>query len=331
MGPSSFTGGDQRVAAVSNAGVTRPYARMMRALIVVNPAARGGANAAVGEALLRRMTLAGWTAELQVPESPEDTRALLAARTDVDAVIVAGGDGTVGIAVQELVGGTVPLGIIPTGTGNDFATAFGLHTLDVDAAIATVLGGHTRTVDLGIVSTDDGRATAFASVLATGFDSLVNDRANRMRWPRGRRRYDIAILIEYLRLRRLRYDLDWIDEHGDTGSTRGVLLMASVANSRSYGGGIPISPESDPTDGLLELVTVRPAGRLRLLRVLAKVFKAAHLGEPEVRVIRVREVTIAGEPDVRGYADGDPVGSLPLRVRVLPAALRIFTPAASDH
>lgn len=299
---------------------------MMRALIVVNPAARGGANAAVGDAVLRRLTDAGWTAALRVPQSPEETRALLSAARDVDAVIVAGGDGTVGIALQQLAGGPVPLGIIPTGTGNDFATSFGLHTLDVDAAVDTVLAGNTSTVDLGIARTDDGRPTAFASVLATGFDSLVNDRANRMRWPRGRRRYDIAILIEYLRLRRLRYDVSWIDEHGVRGSERAVLLMASVANSRSYGGGIPISPESDPRDGVLELVTVRPAGRLRLLRVLAKVFAATHLGEPEVRVLRIREATIAGETDVRGYADGDPVGALPLHVQVQPGALRVFSP-----
>ncbi len=102
--------------------------------------------------------------------------------------------------------------------------------------------------------------------------------------------------------------------------------MATVGNGRTYGGGIPICPDADPADGLLDLVLVRPAGRLRLLRLLPRVYRGTHGGVPEVSIRRVRSVRLSS-PGVTAYADGDPIGALPLTVDVVPGALTIFTPA----
>lgn len=303
-----------------------PRVEDVRVLIVINPTARGGAFAGVGDLLLHRLTAAGWDAELRVPDSAADARALIAsARTDRDAVVVAGGDGTVGIAVQELAGSNVRLGVIPTGTGNDFAISFGLHALDAASAVDTILAGRERVIDLGLVTLPDGSTRPFGTVLASGFDSLVNDRANRLPFGRGRVKYDIAILIEFLRLQRLGYTLTWTNADGTDESVAGMYLMASVANTSSYGGGVPIAPGADPADGVLDLILVRPARRLRLLALLAKVFRAAHENEPEVTMRRVRRVSIAAD-GVRAYADGDPVARLPVDVSVLPGALRLFVP-----
>jgi diacylglycerol kinase (ATP) len=106
----------------------------------------------------------------------------------------------------------------------------------------------------------------------------------------------------------------------------GDLVMATVGNGSHYGGGIPICPDADPADGLLDVVLVRPAGRLRLLRLLPRVYRGTHTSIDEVSTYRVRSVRLSS-PDVTAYADGDPIGTLPLRIDVVPAAISVFTPA----
>jgi diacylglycerol kinase (ATP) len=115
----------------------------------------------------------------------------------------------VNLAAGVLAGFDVPLGVVPAGTGNDFAGALGLTALDVVAAADVIAAGATRSVDLARVTRGDGTSALYATVLATGFDSKVNDRANRMRWPAGESRYTLAILIELLRLARIPYEIEW--------------------------------------------------------------------------------------------------------------------------
>jgi diacylglycerol kinase (ATP) len=176
------------------------------------------------------------------------------------------------------------------------------------------------------VTRGDGSTQYFGSVLASGFDSKVNDRANAMRWPRGGSRYNIAILVEFLTLAGIPYEVELELADGTRETQSGDLVMATVGNGRTYGGGIPICPDADPSDGLLDLVLVRPAGRLRLLRLLPRVYRGTHGGVPEVSIRRVRSVRLSS-PGVTAYADGDPIGALPLTVDVVPGALTIFTPA----
>lgn len=102
--------------------------------------------------------------------------------------------------------------------------------------------------------------------------------------------------------------------------------MATVGNGRTYGGGIPICPDADLGDGLLDLTLVRPAGRLHLLRLLPRVYRGTHTSLPEVSTRRARAVRLHAR-GVTAYADGDALGDLPLSVEVEPAALTVFTPA----
>ncbi len=295
--------------------------------LLVNPAARGGAHTGAATRAAERLRAAGLRTTIISGGSAAESSDLLrtALRLGADAVAVAGGDGTVRLAVQELIGTDVPLGIIPAGTGNDIATALGLRELDADAAAAAIVGGRTRRIDLARVVRTDGSHAYFASVLASGFDSRVNDRANAMRWPRGGSRYNIAILIEFARLRGIPYDIELERPDGSRERVEGDLVMATVGNGSHYGGGIPICPDADPADGLLDLLLVRPAGRVRLLRLLPRVYKGTHTSVPEVSTHRVRSVRLSS-PGVTAYADGDPIGELPLTVEVAPAALSVFTP-----
>lgn len=300
----------------------------MRVALLVNPAARAGAHTGAATRAAERLRTHGVQTSILSGGSAAESSALLRAaiQVGVDAVAVAGGDGTVNLALQEVAGTGIPLGIVPSGTGNDFAATLGLRELDVMAAADTIAGGRTRRIDLARVTRGDGSTQYFGSVLASGFDSKVNDRANAMRWPRGGSRYNIAILVEFLTLAGIPYEVELELADGTRETLSGDLVMATVGNGRTYGGGIPICPDADPADGLLDLVLVRPAGRLRLLRLLPRVYRGTHGGVPEVSIRRVRSVRLSS-PGVTAYADGDPIGALPLAVDVLPGALTMFTPA----
>jgi diacylglycerol kinase (ATP) len=236
-----------------------------------------------------------------------------------------GGDGTARLAVQELHGTGIPVALVPVGTGNDLAVALGLPRDPVTAA-DLVFDGAVRSLDVGRVSRPDGSSDVFASVFASGFDSKVNERANRMRWPQGRARYNIAIAVEFALLKSIPYRLSWTTSEGRGGSYDGPLLLTAVGNTTSYGGGIPICPGAEPADGMLELTIVRPASRMSLIRVLAKAFRGRHIEEREVETHRVRSVRIEAQ-GLTGYADGDPMGPLPITVDLLPGAMLMRLPA----
>lgn len=297
----------------------------MDVALLTNPTARAGAHTGTAMRTAERLRAAGIRVSVISGGSAAESSDLLrtALHLGTDAVLVAGGDGTVSLAIQELAGTDVPLGIVPAGTGNDMATSLGLRDLDADAAADAVIAGSTRAIDLARVTRSDGSTTLYGTVLASGFDSKVNDRANRMRWPRGPMRYNIAILVEFLTLRGIPFDVELDLEDGTVERITGELIMATVGNGRTYGGGIPICPDADLGDGLLDVTLVRPAGRLKLLRLLPRVYKGTHTSIEQVSTYRVRGVRLAS-PGVTAYADGDPLGHLPLSVEVVPAALRVF-------
>ncbi len=301
----------------------------MDVALLVNPAARSGVHSDAADRAAGRLRDAGIRTTLvsggSAAESSELLRTVLG--LGAEAVLVAGGDGTVNLAIQELAGTGIPLGIIPSGTGNDLATTLGLRELDAEGAADAVIAGETRTIDVARVTRADGSSVLFGTVLASGFDSRVNDRANRMRRPRGHMRYNIALFLEFVTLRGIPYEIELVDADGTTERIDGDLIMATVGNGRTYGGGIPICPDADPADGLLDVTLVRPAGRLRLLRLLPTVYRGTHPALDEVITRRVRSVRL-DSPGVTAYADGDPIGPLPLQIDAVPGALTLFVPRA---
>ncbi len=241
-----------------------------------------------------------------------------------DALVVVGGDGVISLALQALANGDVPLGIVPAGTGNDHAREYRLPTDNPEAAADIVVDGHTETVDLGRIVDTSGAAKWFGTVMAAGFDSLVSDRTNRMRWPHGRMRYNVAMVAEISKLRLLPFRLTF----DDGPEIRTDLTLAAFGNTRSYGGGMLICPGADHSDGLLDVTMISSASRTRLIRLFPTVFKGTHVDLDEVTTKRAKTIHVEC-PGINAYADGDYAAPLPVSVSAVPGALRLLVPKQS--
>jgi len=239
-----------------------------------------------------------------------------------DAFVVAGGDGVISLALQSLAHSGIPLGIIPAGTGNDHAREYGIPVGDPAAAADVIVAGHTETIDLGHIRGADSTGTWFGTVAATGFDSLVSDRVNRMRWPHGRMRYNLAIVAELSQLRLLPFRLVLDGEREIVTD----LTLAAFGNTRSYGGGMLICPKADHADGLLDITMMRSGSRTKLMRLFPTVFKGTHVDLDEVITDRARTITVES-PGINAYADGEYACPLPVEISAVPGALRIVRPA----
>ncbi|WP_354643603.1 diacylglycerol kinase [Kitasatospora camelliae] len=301
----------------------RERREIRRVVVLTNPAAGGGhADKAARRASARLRDL-GVEVLNVVGADPDDAVRVAreAVGREVDALVTAGGDGMISLALQALAGTDVPLGVVPAGTGNDHARAYGLPLGDPEAAAEVIAAGTVATVDLGRVTTADGTVRHFGSVLATGFDSLVSDRTNRLTWPRGRMRYNLAILVEFANLRPLPFRITLAD---GTVIDRD-LTLAAVGNTSSYGGGMRICPSADPSDGEFDLTVVHAMRRRRVARFFPTVFKGTHIDHPEVETHRTTALRIES-PGITAYADGEFLGPLPVDVEMAPAALRIIVP-----
>jgi diacylglycerol kinase (ATP) len=291
--------------------------------VLANPRAGRGRHRGLLPGVLDRLGASGRTVRLLNAGSAEEAeKACHRAVTEgIGALVVVGGDGTVHRALQAVARTGIGLGVVPAGTGDDFAAGTGvpLNPLRAAEAIAdAVRDGHTRPVDLARVTTARGDVRWFGVVLAAGFDAIVNERANRMRWPRGPRRYDLAILLELARLRPRRYalELDGVDR-GFTG------VLVAIGNCPSYGGGMRICPDADPADGLLDVVVAGPLGPGALARLKPRLRRGTHVTDHRVASYRAREVRIQAG-GIIGYADGERIGALPFVVTCERGALRLL-------
>lgn len=291
--------------------------------VLVNPTAGRGRHRSLLPTVLDRLRRAGRGVRmLDARTADEAEAACRAAVADGAAALVAvGGDGTVHLALQAVAGTRVALGAVPAGTGNDFAISAGLPAdpLAAAAAIADALAsGRCWPADLASTTASDGAHRWYGLVLAAGFDAVVNERANRMRWPRGPRRYDIAIVIELARLRRRRYvlRLDGQEHHLDA-------VLVAVGNGPCYGGGMRICPTADPTDGLLDVVVAGPISRTTLIRVKPRIYEGTHVTHPMVSCYRARTVEVDAE-GITSYFDGERGPRLPVRITAVPGAVRLL-------
>jgi YegS/Rv2252/BmrU family lipid kinase len=295
--------------------------------LIVNPSAGGGRAATVAssaEEALRR---------LGIPFERFDTRDLDHARELArdggnagETVVAVSGDGMIGAIADCLrdVPGAL-MGVIPGGRGNDLARVLGIPDEPAEA-VAVIAAGHSRPVDLGVVEDGSGAQRAFVGIASVGFDSDANRIANEAPPWLGGLVYLYGALRALVAWRPARFELE-LDPPGRKLSFTAYTIGA--ANSQCYGGGMRAAPDARLDDGLLEVIVLENVSKLAFLtRLIPKVFKGEHVRLPSVHTFGARSVAISCQREFDMYADGDPIGRLPVRVSALEGAVRILVPAA---
>lgn len=302
----------------------------MPTTLLVNPSAgKGRAQGLLAEiAGLLRDELGDDVVILMSRSFVEAQQMAAAAVAEGGPLVVMGGDGMMHLGVNACAESPVTLGMIPAGTGDDLCRGMGLDTTNPMAAARHITATDTRKVDLLRVTSPTSEHYV-GTIVATGFDSQVNRRANTMAWPRGSLRYSISTAAELRTFQPLHYRLV-VD-----GTPRELeAMLVAVGNTETYGGGMPICLGADPFDGMVDVTIVHAVSRFELLRLLPQL-RAGRLFEthPAVEQFRAREVVVDGSSPTRpgplqGMGDGEPLGPSPLTIRVVPDALTIFAPSA---
>lgn len=242
----------------------------------------------------------------------EHLQTFIRKNADCEGVIAVGGDGLLHIILQIVVPAQIPFAIIPAGTGNDFVRTLGWNLEDIDLQLNRITKTKPSSVDLGLV---DGEW--FGAVLSTGFDSIVNEKANRMQWPKGPMKYNVAIAMELPRFRPRHYEIKLDDR---TISTSAMLI--AVSNGRSYGGGMLVCPNANIVDGLFDVMVLHPISKVEFIKVFPRVFAGTHISHPAVEIVRSKTVTI--ESKAVAYADGERIGQLPISAECIRDAVQTW-------
>lgn len=289
-------------------------------VLLVNPAAGGGRALKALPAVEAALRGQGVALRTERTRSLEHARELVGAAADAgDAVVTLSGDGLIGCAAGELRGrADALLGVLPGGRGNDFVRVLGISRDPVTAAHA-LPRCEVRPLDVGDV---DGRT--FIGIASLGFDSDANRIANAAPAALGPFAYVYGALRALAASRTATFTLTL--DGGDVIERRAFTVAA--ANSKAYGGGMYLAPGAELDDGLLDVVVVGDMTRRHFVTGLPKVFKGAHVDEPEVEVHRARSVEIRADRPFDVYADGDPIGATPVTISCVPRAIPVLCPAA---
>ena len=295
---------------------------MYRAFIL-NPVAGTGFSLKAMEGLeaaLREKNVEYRVFRTERPGHGTELAAKLASDPEVLAVAAVGGDGTAGEVAAGLRGTDKPMAIIPAGTGNDFIKSVGIPN-DPRRALDILLTCAPQPTDTGEVNGE-----FFLNVCGTGFDVTVLDYAEAEKAKhRGLTPYLLGLVKANFHYRSVRLKIT-----DETGVTEGRFLVCSVANGRFIGGGIPICPAADPSDGLLDLVLVRHVPRRRIPLYLPGLMMGRDLNFRITTHRRVRSVTFEGEK-LRVNIDGEIRTMDGAEFRIRPGSLRLIRPPAERN
>jgi len=281
-------------------------------LVVVNPKAGLGAAAKLATQIVGFLNSKDIAYRMISPNSANETRTLVRdslQNGEATRLLSVGGDGLFHLLLQLAIEYKVALAVAPGGTGNDFYRTLGWFDVDLSEYLENLISTEPSLVDVGVV---DGEY--FGAVLSSGFDSVVNERANGMRWPAGPAKYNLAIALELPKFRAIEFKI-----YADERILEVEAMLIAIGNGNSYGGGMRVCPNADIKDGLLDIMILHPVSKFEFVKVFPTVYKGTHIEHPQVEVIRAKAIRI--ESNAVAYADGERIGQLPVQVESLPKIL----------
>lgn len=292
----------------------------MNLLFIVNPAAGRGKNAAINSISLIESFCKGRGINYVIEKTSYKGHATLLARhaatskTKVDAVISVGGDGTLLEVVNGLVGSNMLLGVLPAGTGNDFARAIGIPA-NVKEALKSIVKKKIKLIDVGKLGD-----VFFTNVASVGFDAeIVRDIIKYKKFIPGKASYLVAALIKFFT-----FKFKHISVNIDGKEMKSKILLVAIANGTHYGGGMKVNPHGDIDDGYLDVIMINHVPRYKIPLLMAKFAKGDYTHLPFVKTYRCKEITINSQDNLVINADGDIFGSTPATFSVKPLSLNVI-------
>lgn len=290
----------------------------MKVVVIVNPLAGKGRTRQKWPQINEALAKTGWKLETRFSTYPGHARVLAqqAVNEGADKIIAVGGDGTLNEVVNGMAFSEVELGLIPTGTGNDFARAIGLSQ-DPLQAVIQVCSGSAQPIDLGAVND-----RYFINVCGLGIDARVAYLVNRSsRYVSGHLAYLLALARVFLSYRPFLVSLET-----DGGVITKNVILVAVGNANFYGGGLKITPNARLDDGKLDICIVEDVSRWEFLREYPGIYHGKHVNHPKVSTFRAGSIKIQGDAGVYTHVDGEIYGHLPLDIDVKPQALSVIMP-----
>lgn len=252
-----------------------------------------------------------------------------AALDGYDTVVAIGGDGT----AHEIINGLMRapaeqrprLGIIPMGSGNDFAYAVGAPGDPVEA-VRRAMTGSPRRIDIGKLRGSDGRQAYWGNALGIGFDATVTIRSRRFTRLRGFLVYLLAVLQTIA----LNHDAPVMQVSSDAETWEQAMLMIVLCNGSREGGGFKVAPQARPDDGVLHYASIQKVSRLMMLRLLPEVMNGTHARFPQVRMGAFHKISIRADRALTVHVDGEIFAGFGMHLdgieaEILPGALEIVT------
>ena len=288
-------------------------------VVVINPVSGSGKGAILGTQAAGFFSERRLSYQIITATSADKLRSNLAEFLDsnvglIEGVVAVGGDGLVHLVLQLVVPRNIAFSAIPAGTGNDFVRALGWELDEIKIQLNTVVSTPPVAIDLGLVDSE-----WFGAVLSTGFDSVVNEKANEMNWPKGPMKYNLAIAMELPKFKPLKYTIELDNQVIETEA-----MLIAVGNGGSYGGGMKVCPDAVMSDGLFDVMVLRPVSKVEFVRVFPTVFSGKHITHKQVDIYRTKRVSLHA-PAV-AYADGERIGGLPVRAECIAGAGLSWTP-----
>ncbi|HEY4768264.1 MAG TPA: diacylglycerol kinase family protein [Candidatus Limnocylindria bacterium] len=301
-------------------------------LFIVNPIAGSGRAHGYTPRIEAWMTERGIDGRLLETRERGHAERLAAAATDLghDRVIAVGGDGTIQEVLNGLLtagaapdGGPPSLGIVPAGRGNDLARSVFLP-LDPMACLPIAVGATGRRFDVGKATSEDGAVRYFGAAGGVGFDAEVayTMAVRRRFWMRGEAGYFLGTLNELRRFHNSELRIT-LRSDGEDRVVDQRFLFVAFANGPYYGGGMLICPDAETDDGRLDVCLVGDLSRFEALRELPGIYKAKHVNNKKVEIVRARSLHIEGDASARVHLDGEPFGTASVEISLLPGAVSV--------
>ena len=285
--------------------------------IAINPIAGGGKGADIGREVAGYFSSYGLEYSIISGSKAHLLRSSLDTfldSHDCEGVIAVGGDGLAHLVLQSVAPRKVPFAIVPAGTGNDLVRSIGWLGYSVKEILDFVTTQSSEPIDLGLVDSE-----WFGAILSTGFDAVVNERANKLIRPKGPSRYNIAIALELPKFSPIAYSIE-LDNH--SVSTEAMLI--AIANGSFYGSGMQVCPNADMHDGLFDVMVLKPISKIEFIKVFPKVYKGEHVDHPAVNFYKSTKVSLIA--DSVAYADGERIGQLPVKAECIAGAALSWSP-----